>query len=320
MDNWVSAIIARIEHTKCKHEITDLESRLQQLAKDASLDETKNPSRRQFLAYLEQLDPELGGMLQEVIKNIHNYKQSCMKAMDLNKRLHDGDHSIIEELNSTQDEIETVANEILGDIFSKLKRAKMSLNPGEFNEIPEVKEDLEESKAGNTEESAEIAENIAELTKNSLTNSENSRRRKHFATHKNMDKVNYSEISIENIKFKLSEYKEIQPVYQVLLLCPPRIFIILHKNFIKMKEDKRFDKYLFRKLEDTINLLYKENFEVGKMNINHSFHIGFMKEITWNRSFNKIINDSNQYLFENTKQEPNIFVGILQQHRMNVMK
>lgn len=76
MDNWVSAIIARIEHTKCKHEITDLEDRIQQLAKDASLDETKNPSRKQFLAYLEQLDPELGGMLQEVIRNIHNYKQS----------------------------------------------------------------------------------------------------------------------------------------------------------------------------------------------------------------------------------------------------
>lgn len=74
MDNWISAILTQIEHTKCKHVIMDLENRIQHLAKDASKDEAENASRKQFLTYLESLEPQKGSLLQEYINAIHNYK------------------------------------------------------------------------------------------------------------------------------------------------------------------------------------------------------------------------------------------------------
>jgi hypothetical protein len=42
------------------------------------------------------------------------------------------------------------------------------------------------------------------------------------------------------------------------------MFIIMHENLKKMKDEKVYDKYLFKQLEDNISLIYKENFELGK--------------------------------------------------------
>ena len=73
-DNWVSAILSQIEHTKCKNEISELEKNIQILSKDASNSESKNPSRKQFLKYLEQIDPKQGNLILKTINAIHEYK------------------------------------------------------------------------------------------------------------------------------------------------------------------------------------------------------------------------------------------------------
>lgn len=38
----------------------------------------------------------------------------------------------------------------------------------------------------------------------------------------------------------------------------------MHEKLLKMKDEKHYDKYLFKHLEDNINVIYKENFDSGK--------------------------------------------------------
>ena len=74
-DNWVSSIIARIKHTKWKYEIAQLEHQIKKFAENSSNSEADNPTRKQFLAFLEWLPPEWSSLLISIIKSIHEYKQ-----------------------------------------------------------------------------------------------------------------------------------------------------------------------------------------------------------------------------------------------------
>ena len=63
-----------------------------------------------------------------------------------------------------------------------------------------------------------------------------------------------------------------------------------------MNSKKAYEKNLFKTLEQNISLIIKEN-----------FYEEFLKDIIWNKRYNKVINDSNQYLIDNKDEEFNIF-------------
>lgn len=68
-----------------------------------------------------------------------------------------------------------------------------------------------------------------------------------------------------------------------------------------MKQNKDFSKVLFKELEDNTNAILKE-----------VFYKDFICEILWSQKFNKVINDSNQYLI--STDESNIFKAICRKH------
>lgn len=74
VENWISAIIAQIEHTKCKHQIIEFEKGIQYMAKEISKKEAATPGLKQTLAYLEFLKPEHGELLKDNLKEIHQFK------------------------------------------------------------------------------------------------------------------------------------------------------------------------------------------------------------------------------------------------------
>ena len=95
-------------------------------------------------------------------------------------------------------------------------------------------------------------------------------------------------------EFNIKDYKRIPNQLQILLLWPGSTFAEIYKSYIEMKESIKYNKMLFKELEDNTNLVLKEN-----------FYKEFTKEILWSQKFNKVINDSNQYLLN--QKENNIF-------------
>mmetsp|Transcript_4625 Transcript_4625/g.3887 ORF Transcript_4625/g.3887 Transcript_4625/m.3887 type:complete len:224 (+) Transcript_4625:230-901(+) len=222
-----------------------------------------------------------------------------MKIKEINKILDDGRNINFNELNETFQKAEDQANDILGNIYTALKRAKLSitnniLEGDELDNTPEVTSKPDEENKGFIEQEEKVSEDIAEFTKTVPENDKNSRR-KHFATNKNLENIKIEDISV-NHSYKVDDFKDMPVIHQVLILCSSRTFLSILSKLNKMKEDKSFDKYLFKSMEENINLIYKMNFEAD-----------FMKCITWNQNFNQIINDSNQYLLEVNKTDSNIF-------------
>jgi len=251
MDNWISAILAQIEHTKCKHEILELQDRIQFLAKDVSKDESKNQSRKQFLTYLESLEPEEGALLQEHIEAIHNYKSKYVELAQFSKKMKDGSQELNEDIVSQEKQIlsqlEKLASDIIWNIYAKLKRAKSIIKDGfshdEFFDSQEPEEDKK------SDEDYGVNKNLP--------------RRVHYAPKKDVDSIDVQAIEIEHDK-KFTDYRSLAMTLQVLILCPAKVFLKLHEKFLKMKSSKVFDKYLFTPLEENINLISKENFYNGK--------------------------------------------------------
>mmetsp|Transcript_36032 Transcript_36032/g.35638 ORF Transcript_36032/g.35638 Transcript_36032/m.35638 type:complete len:258 (-) Transcript_36032:15-788(-) len=132
------------------------------------------------------------------------------------------------------------------------------------------------------------------------------KRRKHFATNKNLDAIKIEDISA-NHTYKIGDFKDIPLNHQIVLLCPTRSFLSMNQKFSKMKEIKEYDKYLFKPLEDNVNLIYRANFEAD-----------FMKTMIWNMNFNKTITDANQYLFRIRSTDTNIFKKILHYNKRSI--
>lgn len=191
----------------------DLEHRIQLIAKEGSVEEFKNPCRKQFQTYLEELDPAHGSLLLEKIKEIHNYKTLCAKVRELSQSLEDGDHSVVEHLNEALNNTEKQANDIIGDLFTRMKRAKLSLTDTNFNED----EELSEKEKLDLSDKAELVQDIIALTKNDEKVGDSNRRRKHFATKHNLDAINYSDIAA-NHNLKVNEYKKLNLNLQALIL------------------------------------------------------------------------------------------------------
>lgn len=259
-DNWVSAILSQIEHTKWKHEIMDLESRIQQLSKEASSSESKNPTRKQFLTYLAQMDEKYGTLLKETIKSVHSYKQSWVEIIEILELTNKGAFITEEDQEALKSKVEEQATDILGEIFTLLKKAKLSISSEEKSDDEEPF--LEEESKDETNQ-GEISEDIAKLAESENSTEATSRRRKHFATNKNLDNIKIEDISV-NHNYKISDFKSVPLNHQILLLCPSRSFLVMNEKWAKMKENKIYDKYLFKALEDNVNLIYRANFEVGK--------------------------------------------------------
>ncbi|CAI2359821.1 unnamed protein product [Moneuplotes crassus] len=300
-DNWINAILSQIDHSKCKHEIDDLEGRIQQLSKEASNSESKNPTRKQFLNYLEQLDEKNGALLKETIKSVHNYKQSCAEMIEIFGLTSKGAFITQEDQDSLKETIEEQATDILCEIFKLLKRAKMSIsNAKEFNEEDSFIEP--EEKNGFNQDQI-----TAEITKLAKSDADaHKRRKKHFSANCNLDSIKIEDISV-NHDYKMNDFKDMPENHQILLLCTTKCFLIMNEKFAKMKETKIYDKYLFKPLENNVNQIYRANFEVD-----------FMKTIIWNRNFNKTITDSNRYLVKMRSTNSNIFKNILQQNKQNL--
>jgi hypothetical protein len=137
-----------------------------------------------------------------------------MKIKELSQKLDDeGNHTIIQTLAEVIINTEKQANDIVGDLFTRLKRAKLSLSDSNFIEGEEPSEETKLELSAK----AEMIQNIIELTKNEDNNGDSSRRRKHFATNQNLDVVNYSDIAATH-DLKVNEYKDLTVTQQVLIL------------------------------------------------------------------------------------------------------
>ena len=82
----------------------------------------------------------------------------------------------------------------------------------------------------------------------------------------------------------------------------------MHENYLTMKNSGSFDRRLFKSLEDKIDSIFTSN-----------FYDDLMKETLWNPKYNKIINDSNQYMLEK-EDEVNIFSKILEDKKFIELK
>lgn len=233
MDNWISEIYAQIEHTKCKHQINDLESRIQFLAKDASKDEAANPSRKQFLTYLESLDPQHGSLLQENINAIHLYKSYNMELQNLTRAIQNGTEEVNEATTMKENEllakVESQATEIIWELFNGLKRAKWVIKDQNFVEDEKPKDD---DKA--EEEVKEPEKENGSLDAGLNTMPVRQMRRKQYGMKKDLNYIDKEAIVVDH-SLKMTEYKTIAQPLQILILWPIRIFLQIHEKFVRMK-------------------------------------------------------------------------------------
>lgn len=219
------------------------------------------------------MDEKYGPLLKDTIKAIHQYKQTCMDVAEVSKLICHDSNLGDQDLNILKEKVEFQASEILGEIFTGLKKAKFLMSKDKnleddddyFNNKSQ-KQNEEETKIL-SEPEAKIAEDISEFAKN---NNGRGKRRKHFATNKNLDVIKIEDISV-NHNYKIQNFKDMPIEHQILLLCPTKIFLFIHENYLKMKKKGIYDKYLFRSLEDNVNVIYRGNFETGKGKCNICF-------------------------------------------------
>ena len=301
MDNWITAILEQIKHVKWKHNILDLDDKIQNLCNDGAKDESNNNTRKQYVTYLKSLDPQQGELLEEYIQMIHEYKMWYSKYAEFNKQIRDSeieidDSSTFSENKYLQD-LSKQADLIIWKLFNSLKRAKFAVmnEGGEYVQhadriivCEEGEDDSQEEDKNDNNREENKAESRSKAPANKLY-------RKHYGRRIGLDSIDVSAVDFE-FKFKVNMFREVPREWQVLILWPPKIFALIHEKYVKMNSKKAYEKNLFKTLEQNISLIIKEN-----------FYEEFLKDIIWNKRYNKVINDSNQYLIDNKDEEFNIF-------------
>jgi len=214
-------------------------------------------------------------------------------------------HDSPPEENSDSDPDQTIlikdmeheASNLLWQLYNSLKRAKFAVvNEGKQfamhgSEHNEAEGDIEEEKNENN------LNNTATLSVPA-----NKMHRRHYGRKRDLDKIDVSAIEV-NHQFKVEMFRKVPRECQVLILCPAKMFILIHEKYVRMKNNQLYEKQLFKPLEDNINKILKEN-----------FYNEFLRDVTWNPAYNKVINEANQYII-NKEKDFNIFKQLAEEKK-----
>lgn len=245
---------------------------------------------------------EHSGLLQDFLKAIHSYKAFTAEYTELSVKLEQGETELNEEIvqkeTELQEKVKTQASDIIWNLYTRLKRAKMIIEDENFK-LEDENEFFVLEEEEDTEETRLKISQFAEDHKNE----NRQQRRRHFGGNKDLKSITRAAISVTH-SLKDTNFKDTIPELQILLICPTAVFFKIHEDFSKMEESKKYHRHLFKPLEEGIGVIFAKVFS---------------KNMIWNHNFNKVINDTNQYLLKSKGDDVNIFSNIQENHRFNVM-
>lgn len=211
-------------------------TKLNKFAENSSNSEADNPTRKQFLAYLEWLPPERSSLLISIINSIHQYKLSFTEFSEYKKALaeciHETNEITVLQENELFLKMEKNASELIWDLYKLLWIAK--------SKFDSISVDPYSSESCQVEDDQNCNGN--QNSQKDKVDSPNDLKNEHTSNAALINKHNVIDVKYVLFKhnFKPKDFINIQMQLQILLLWPGQAFAHIYKSFTEMKNIKSY--------------------------------------------------------------------------------